>query len=163
MQLTGGARVPVPSQVLERSRVEVEDGSLVVDLRRREVQRVTQAAVHREPRRDPPVVLDEVLLEMRAVADAVVLQIDRELLDLTEKKAREGVPVFAVPGRSVKRLLKVNAPVGDGGWMTLRRSQRRSAPALMVWRPFTHVSVSAICVTLVLKSVAVFGGDPSCW
>ena len=47
--------------------------------------------------------------------------------------------------------------------MTFSRSQRRSAPIFSVCRPFSQVSVSAICVTLVLKSVAVFGGDPSCW
>jgi len=45
----------------------------------------------------------------------------------------------------------------------LSRSQRQSSPALNVWRPRTHVSVSAISVTLVLKSVAVLAGDPSCW
>jgi hypothetical protein len=33
----------------------------------------------------------------------------------------------------------------------------------MVWRPFSQVSESAICVTLVLKSDAVLLGDPSCW
>ena len=33
----------------------------------------------------------------------------------------------------------------------------------MVWRPFSHVSESAISVTLVLKSEAVFVGDPICW
>ena len=38
----------------------------------------------------------------------------------------------------------------------------QSTPALIVCRPFTHVSVSAIWVTLVLKSVAVFAGEPSC-
>ena len=36
-----------------------------------------------------PVVLDEVLLEMRAVPDLVLLQVDRELLDLAEEKAGE--------------------------------------------------------------------------
>ena len=40
------------------------------------------------------------------------------------------MPVLAAPGRSVNRLLKVNDPVGDGGWMTFSRSQRRSAPDL---------------------------------
>src|SRR4029453_19201329 len=46
---------------------------------------------------------------------------------------------------------------------TFSRSQRRSAPSLMVWRPFSHDTESAMWVTLVLKSVAVFGGEPSCW
>ena len=70
--------------------------------------------------------------------------------------------MFGVPGRSLNRLLKVKDPVGDGGCSTLRRSHRRSAPTLIVCRPFSQVSVSAISVTLVLKSVAVFDGDPSC-
>ena len=70
--------------------------------------------------------------------------------------------MLAVPGRSVNRLLNVNEPVGDGGCTTFSRSQRRSAPILSVCRPFSQVSESAICVTLVPKSVAVFGGDPSC-
>jgi hypothetical protein len=30
-------------------------------------------------------------------------------------------------------------------------------------RPLSQESESAIWVTLVLKSVAVFGGEPSCW
>jgi len=59
-------------------------------------------------------------------------------------------------------LLNVKEPVGDGGWMTSRRSHRRSAPALTVWRPRSHVSVSAISITPVLKSDAVLAGDPSC-
>ena len=50
-----------------------------------------------------------------------------------------------------------------GGWITLSRSHRQSSPIFMVWRPFSQVSESAICVTLVLKSEAVLFGDPSCW
>ncbi len=67
---------------------------------------------------------------MGAVPNLLLLQIDRELLDLPEQKARERRACIGVPGRSVKRLLKVNEPVGDGGWTTFRRSQRRSAPHL---------------------------------
>ena len=101
---------------------------------------------------------------MRAVANLLLLQIDRELLHLAEQKAGERRARVGARARrrSVNRLLKVNEPVGDGGCTTFSRSQRRSAPILIVCRPFSHVSVSAICVTLVLKSVAVFGGDPSC-
>jgi hypothetical protein len=72
------------------------------------------------------------------------------------------VPVLAVPGRSVNRLLKVNAPVGEGGCSTFSRSQRQSKPAFSVCRPRTQVSVSAISVTLVAKLVAVLAGEPSC-
>ena len=78
------------------------------------------------------------------------------------RKLASGVPVLATPGRSLKRLLKVNVPVGEGGCKTFSRSHRRSAPIFSVCRPFSHVSESAICVTLVPKSVAVFGGEPSC-
>ena len=78
------------------------------------------------------------------------------------RKLASGVPVLAMPGRSVNRLLNVNDPVGDGGCRTFSRSQRRSAPILKVCRPFSQVRESAISVTLVPKSVAVFGGEPSC-
>ena len=59
-------------------------------------------------------------------------------------------------------VLNTNDPVGHGGWMTLSRSQRQSSPIFMVWRPFSHVSESAISVTPVLKSDAVLVGDPIC-
>ena len=78
------------------------------------------------------------------------------------RKLASGVPVPVTPGRSVNRLLNVNEPVGDGGWTTFRRDHRKSAPTLIVWRPASQVSVSASWVTLVPKSVAVFGGEPSC-
>ena len=73
------------------------------------------------------------------------------------------MPVLATLGWSVNRLLNVNDPVGDGGWMTFRRSHRQSNPILSEWRPLTHVSESATSETLVWKSDAVFAGDPSCW
>ena len=66
------------------------------------------------------------------------------------------------PGRSLPTVVKANVPVGHGGWMTLSRSHRQSNPVFTVWRPFSQVSVSAISVTLVLKSEAVFVGDPIC-
>ena len=73
------------------------------------------------------------------------------------------MPVLATPGRSLPSALNVNEPVGDGGWMTFSRSHRQSSPILNVWRPFSQVSESATSETLVLKSDAVFGGEPSCW
>ena len=79
------------------------------------------------------------------------------------RKLANALPVFATPGRSLPTVLKANDPVGHGGWITLSRSQRQSSPIFMVWRPFSQVSESAICVTLVLKSEAVLFGDPSCW
>ena len=154
---------PSRPEIFELLRLQVEDGDLIVLFGRREVQRVAHAGVDRDAVRQPPVVLDEVLLEVRAVPDLVLLQVDRELLHLAEQEAGERrAGVGDVPGRSVNRLLKVNDPVGDGGCTTLSRSHRRSAPILIVCRPFSQVSESAISVTLVLKSDAVFGGDPSC-
>ena len=79
------------------------------------------------------------------------------------RKLANGLPVFVTPGKSLPTVLKTNDPVGHGGWITLSRSQRQSSPILTVWRPFSQVSESAICVTLVPKSEAVFVGDPSCW
>ena len=82
------------------------------------------------------------------------------------RKLASGVPVAAAVvasiGRFVKRLLNVNDPVGEGGCRTFRRSHRQSAPILMECRPFSQVRESATCVTLVPKSDAVLGGDPSC-
>jgi len=74
-----------------------------------------------------------------------------------------GIPVLATPGRSVNRLLNVNDPVGDGGWITFSRSHRQSSPSLKVCFPFSQVSESATSVTLVPKSEAVLTGEPSCW
>src|SRR6185295_14247929 len=79
------------------------------------------------------------------------------------RKLANAFPVFATPGKSLPTVVNANDPVGDGGWTTLSRSHRQSSPIFMVWRPFSQVSESAICVTLVLKSEAVLVGDPSCW
>src|SRR5262245_30545286 len=79
------------------------------------------------------------------------------------RKLANALPVFATPGKSLPTVLNANVPVGDGGWTTLSRSHRQSSPTFMLWRPFSQVSESATCVTLVLKSEAVFVGDPSCW
>ena len=162
MKLPGRAWISIPAEVFELLGLQVEHCGLVVLLGRREIQRVSQAGVDGEAPRHTPVILDEVFLELRTIPDLVFLQVDRELLHLSEQKAGERRARVAVPGRSVNRLLNVNEPVGEGGWTTLSRAQRRSAPILIVWRPFNHVSVSAIAVTLVPKSVAVLAGDPSC-
>jgi hypothetical protein len=39
-------------------------------------------------------------------------------------------------------------------------TQRQSKPIFTAWRPFSQVSESAISVTLVAKSDAVFWGGP---
>src|SRR5437773_192330 len=79
------------------------------------------------------------------------------------RKLASGVPVLAMPGRSVNRLLNVNDPVGNGGWITFSLSHLQSKPVLSVWRPFSHVNESATSETLVLNRDAVFCGEPSCW
>ena len=66
------------ARILELLRLQVEDGGLAVDLGRRKIQRVAQAGIEREPIGDLPVVLDEVLLEVRALLNLRLLQIDRE-------------------------------------------------------------------------------------
>jgi hypothetical protein len=99
---------------------------------------------------------------VRAFLNRRPLKIDREALDLPEKELASGVPVLATPGRSLPSALNANDPVGDGGWTTLSRSHRQSSPILIVWRPFSQVSESATCDTLVLKFDAVLGGEPSC-
>ena len=76
-------------RVLELLRLQVEDRRLAVDLGRRKIQRVAQAGIDGEPVRDLPVVLDEVLLEARALLNLRLLQIDRERLDLAEQEAGE--------------------------------------------------------------------------
>src|SRR6266850_1026282 len=78
------------------------------------------------------------------------------------RKLASGVPVLGTPGRSLPIALNVNDPVGDGGWMTFKRSHRQSRPILNVWRPLSQGNESATSETPVLKSDAVFGGEPSC-
>src|ERR1700730_13729495 len=79
------------------------------------------------------------------------------------RKLASGVPVLATPGTSLPIALNVNDPVGDGGWMTFSRSQRKSSPIFNVCRPFSHVNESAASDTLGLKFDAVLGGEPSRW
>src|SRR5215831_5588918 len=86
-----------------------------------------------------------------------------KLCTCPSRKLANALPVFATPGRSLPTVVKANDPVGHGGWITFSRSQRQSRPNFTVWRPLSHVSESPISVTLVLKSEAVFSGEPSCW
>ena len=164
VQLPGRARLAVLTEVLELLRLQVEDGGLVVHFGRRKVQRVAHAGVDRD--RDRTARQSSWTKYSWKCARFRIWSCCRSIENCCtwpSRKLANGVPVLAMPGRSVNRLLKVNEPVGDGGCMTFSRSQRRSAPSLNVCRPFSHVSESAIWVTLVPKSVAVFGGDPSCW
>src|SRR5262249_56662748 len=75
--------------ILELERMQVEDRGLSVDLGRWKIQRVPQAGVDRETVRHLPVVLNEVLLEVRAFLNLRGLEIDREVLHLSEQEARQ--------------------------------------------------------------------------
>jgi hypothetical protein len=70
-------------------RLQIEDGTLVVLFGRREVQRVPNTGIDRDSIREPPIILDEVLLKVRSVPNLFLLQINREQLDLPEEKAGE--------------------------------------------------------------------------
>ena len=89
VELPGGAWLAVATEELELLRLEIEDGRLVVLFGGREVQRVADAGIDRQAIGQPPVVLDEVLLEVGAIADLLLLEVDRELLHLSEQEARE--------------------------------------------------------------------------
>ena len=99
---------------------------------------------------------------MSPVADLVLLQVDREGLDLAQQEARQRGARVGHTRQIGEETVNWNSPVGDGGCTTFRRDHRRSAPAFTVCAPRSHVSVFAICVTLVLKSVEVLAGEPSC-
>ena len=63
---------------------------------------------------------------------------------------------------------------GATGWLVLNRPERRNALNAEMWaaipplmqaldgHPAVRVIVAATCVTLVAKSVAVLGDEPSC-
>ncbi len=89
VKLARGTRLTVPAQKLELLRLQVEDRGLVVLFGGRKVQRVSHAGVDGHAVGHAPVVLDEVLLEMGPVANLLLLQVDRELLNLAQEKARE--------------------------------------------------------------------------
>ena len=131
--------------ILELPRLQVEDRRLAVDLGRREIQRVAQARIDRQAIGHLPVVLDEVLLKVRALLNLRLLQVDgRRSAPVRAGSSRARCRCSRRPGRSLPTVLKANDPVGDGGWITLSRSHRQSSPIFMVWRPFSQVSESAI-------------------
>ncbi len=72
-------------------RLEVEDRSLIVLFGRREVKGPASAEVECEAVGCPPVILEEILLDVCARTDLALLQIDLEGIDLTEQEAGERV------------------------------------------------------------------------
>ena len=71
---------------IQNLRLQIEDGPLIVLLRRWEVQRVAGADVQREPRRDLPVVADEELGDVRARLNHLFLNVDGERVHLPQKE-----------------------------------------------------------------------------
>src|SRR5947208_3254156 len=76
VQLARRSRIAALSEIVELLGLEIEDGRLVVFLGRREIQRVAHAWRERPVARDSPLVLDEVLLEVRPIANLLLLKID---------------------------------------------------------------------------------------
>src|SRR5262245_48247559 len=76
VQFARGARVAVSPQIFELPRIRVEDRDLIVRLDRGEVERIAEARVDGQPVVHPPVVLDEILLNVRAVSNLLLLEID---------------------------------------------------------------------------------------
>ena len=87
MQLAGGARVAVATEILQLRGLEVEHRDLVVLFRRREVQRVAQAAltVMRSLMRQSS--WNEAPWKCARFRIWVLLQVDREGRDLAEQEA----------------------------------------------------------------------------
>ena len=87
VELTRRARISVAAEIVELLGLQIEDGDLVAFFGRGKVQRIANAGIQRDALRHPPIVLNEVLLEVGAVPNLRLLQIDREPLDLTQEKA----------------------------------------------------------------------------
>ena len=100
---------------------------------------------------------------MRAVADLLLLQVDRELLHLAEEEAGERrAGVRRTPGRSREQVAE-----GERAGRRRRLDHVEPLPAQVAPRlegvpPLQPGQRVGDSVTPVLKSVAVFGGDPSC-
>jgi hypothetical protein len=89
VELARRSRIPVAPEVVQLSRLQIEYGCLIVRLGGGKIQRVSEPGVDGDPVRQAPVILNEVLLEVRAVADRVLLEVDGELLHLAKQKARQ--------------------------------------------------------------------------
>ena len=88
MELARGARAAVASGVLELLRRQVEDRALVVDLGRREVQRVAHAGVDGQPRGRPASRPGRTARgPWPARRNSWRLEVDREVLDLAQQEA----------------------------------------------------------------------------
>ena len=79
------------ARIFELPRLGIEDGGLTVDFRGREIEGVAKSRVDGQAIRHLPVVLNEVLLEVRALLDVGLLKIDGKGLHLSEQEARERV------------------------------------------------------------------------
>src|SRR5581483_582208 len=81
----------VLAQIVQFLRSKIKHGALIVRFRGGKVQRVAQTGVKREAWRCFPVVLHEVFLNVRARADDLALQINGELLHLSQQKAGQSI------------------------------------------------------------------------
>jgi hypothetical protein len=110
MEFTRGPRVIVAAEILELLRLKVENGSLVPRFDRGEVQRVAQPAVHRDTVGYAPVVLGKILFKVGAIAYLILLQIDRELLDLPQQETRERRPRVCDAGQVGEKIAECEGP-----------------------------------------------------
>ena len=108
VQQACGTRMAVRPEILELLRLQVEDGGLVVHLGRREVQRVAQAGVDRDPIRETASRPGRSTPEnAHGCESGRCCRSIENCCTWPSRKLASGVPVLAMPGRSVKRVLKV--------------------------------------------------------
>src|SRR5262249_13716980 len=97
MQLASGPRKTILAEIIELLRLKIEYGSLIIDLRGGKVQGVANTGSDRQSAGCLPGVLNEVLLDVGAGADRLLLKVDRKGLHLAQKEAGERI---ARAGRS---------------------------------------------------------------
>ena len=114
----------VVAWILQLLRLEIEHGRLTADFRGREVQRIAQPRVERQPLGHFPIVLDEVLLKVGPLLYSGVLQVDREVLDLPQEEARERRPGAGHAGQ-----IAADGVEGEGTCRRRRLDDVQSLPA----------------------------------
>src|SRR5262249_1846771 len=88
------------TRILELLCLQVEDGSLAVDLCGWEIQRVPKSRIERQALGHFPVVLNEVLLDAGALLNIRLLKVAVEALDLSEREAGKRVAGFCDAGET---------------------------------------------------------------
>ena len=77
----------VPPQILEALGLQVEHRRLIIGFDRRKIQCVAKPAVDGDPICGAPCVLHKEFLRVGAVANLIILHVDREALDLPTEAA----------------------------------------------------------------------------